>query len=1076
VEFFVLGSVRLRIEGREVALGGPKQRALLALLLLQSNRVVARDRLIDGLWGERPPSTAEHTLDGYVSRLRKLVGSERLVRERHGYRLHVEPGELDLERFEVLAEEGSQALAAGEDLTAATKLSAALAEWVDEPLVDLLNEPFAAAAVRELNDRRVVAVEQHVEAALRLGRAADVVSDLEQLIRENPFHERFIAQLTLALHQCGRSADALAQLAATRQRFGTELGMDVSPQLHELERRILQHDPTLALPGRPTTRRRPRGRAAAAVAVAGLAAAATGVGLALDRHHGAGGDSATRSQLTAVGTRQVIDIPYASSALTTSGKALWIAQPDQSLVLRIDPTAGSVVDRVPVHGIPTAFAAADNSLWVATTQPGGVVRIDPATDTITQTVPLGINPVALAFTHGSLWVVDASDESLIKIDPRTGDALATVSLTSHPSSLVVDGTTGWVASHDDGTLTEVDLRTGTAVATATVGTGLSALTIASGAVWIANSLAGTVTRLDPTTMSVSATIATGSGPSAITSSGSSLWVANEFSQTLTRIDTRTSTVISTKRLAGAPLSLSVEGGKVWAATKPVIEHRGGRLVLLAQGPFTSMDPAIEYEVPPAQFHGLAYDTLVTFDHTGGPHGLEIVPDLAVAVPAPGDGGRSYAFRLRAGIRYSDGRLLAAGDVKRAFERLFRVRSPVADTFRAIAGTSGCSVAKCDLAPGITIDDQQRTVVFHLTRPDPEFLFKLAYVFTAPVPPGTPWTEMKTRPFPGTGPYRIAEATSREMRLVRNPFFHEWSRAAQPQGNPDEIDWRFGLSAAAEARAVAAGRADWMFDNVPGNVIAKLRRQRPSELHSNIAPETDFVQIDARRPPFHDSRVRRAFNLAIDHSRIVKLYGGAARPTCQILPPGVPGYRHYCPYRHGLAQARRLIRAAHAVGEPVSIVGFTDDPTIRRTVFIYLASLLRQIGLKPHITWTSHATFNDAQHFDLIPQGWYADYPAASDFFGVYLACDAPYNDGKFCDPKLDRQIRLASATEAVDPHRAAALWALADRRAVNDAAWAPLANPTLFDFTSARTHDYQHHVLWGFLADQVQLHGPVAAR
>jgi ABC-type transport system substrate-binding protein/DNA-binding SARP family transcriptional activator len=1057
VEFRVLGPVGLLCDGQERRLGGPKQRALLALLLLNANRVVSRDRLIDGLWGERTPSSAEHSLDGYVSRLRKLVGQDRLVRERHGYRLVVEPGELDLDRFERLASEG--------------RFAEALGEWHDEPLADLSGEPFAAAAARELSERRLVTTEQRLEVDLSLGRTAELVPELERLVRDEPFRERPVRLLALALHRSGRSADALAQLADARRRFASELGLEVSPDLRELERRILQHDPELFERrglAFGMTRSRPLPLLVGAGLVVAAAVAITAVLVFGRRDH----DKATKmltGQLVELGDKHAVGVDGAPSALVAGGGGLWLAEPSQSLVLRVDPVSHSVTDRVQVQGVPGAFAAGGGAVWVATSQPGAIQRVDFTTDEVTQTIPLGINVVALAFARGRLWAADSSDQSLIEIDPATGSATRTIPLTSHPSSLAVSGQTAWIASHDDGTITEVDLSSGAPLETASVGAGPTGVALAADAVWIANGLAGTLTRLDPATMSISETIPTGSGPSAAVAADGSVWVANEFSQTLTRIATATNRISETRELGGAPVSLAVARGRVWAATRPILQHRGGRLVLLLQGPVTSMDPQIQYEIQPPQLTGLVYDALVTFNHTGGSQGLQIVPDLALAVPTPTDGGRTYAFRLRPGVRYSNGRFVLASDVRRSFERLFRVRSPVAPFFDTIVGAAGCDVNRCDLSRGITIDDARRTVVFHLTRLDPEFLYKLAFVFTAPVPPGTPWTELKVKPFPGTGPYRIVDATRRGLRLVRNASFREWSRAAQPEGNPDEVDWRFGLSVPAEVAAVAAGRADWLFDNVPGSMLASLKLRHPAQLHAAVAPETDFVAINASKPPFSDVRVRRAFNLAIDRSRVVAYYGHAARPTCQVLPPGVPGFVPYCPYRYDPASARRLVAAAHARGEVVTIAGFTDDPTIHRPLILYLVSVLRRLGLVPHVLWTSHAAFSGGRYVNLIPQGWYADYPAASDFFGIFLACNGAYNNGKFCDRTLDREIAVASRAEALHPAHASALWARADRRAVDDAAWAPLANPTLFDFVSKRLHGYQRHLLWGFLADQTEV-------
>ena len=135
--------------------------------------------------------------------------------------------------------------------------------------------------------------------------------------------------------------------------------------------------------------------------------------------------------------------------------------------------------------------------------------------------------------------------------------------------------------------------------------------------------------------------------------------------------------------------------------------------------------------------------------------------------------------------------------------------------------------------------------------------------------------------------------------------------------------------------------------------AGLRRDHSGQLHASVAPETDFVQVDERVKPFDNPSVRRALNLAIDRTRVVAYYGNAARPACRFLPPGVPGFRPDCPYRFDLARAKSLVRAAHATGDRVVLIGFTDDSTIHRPLDRYLASVLRQMGLEPKIEWTSH---------------------------------------------------------------------------------------------------------------------------
>ena len=298
-----------------------------------------------------------------------------------------------------------------------------------------------------------------------------------------------------------------------------------------------------------------------------------------------------------------------------------------------------------------------------------------------------MNPVAIAVAGDDpLGSPTARTSRSTELNPATGEALTTVTLASHPSSFVIRGGTAWVVSHDDGTLTpgrSAHGRTGRddecrCRRERRHACGRRRLDLQT-------DLAGTATRIDPATLAETATISTGSGAVAIAAADASVWVANRYSQTLTRLDDTTGRIEKRIATAGGPVALAESGGRVWAAMEPVVAHRGSKLVLLAQGPFTSADPAIEYEVPPLQYHALAYDALVTFDHTGGPAGLQIVPDLAMAVPAPSDGGRTYALRLRPRILYSNGLTVHADDFRRSFERLFRAQSPVAPAFSAIVG-------------------------------------------------------------------------------------------------------------------------------------------------------------------------------------------------------------------------------------------------------------------------------------------------------------------------------------------------------------------------------------------------------
>ena len=248
LELGILGPFEVRVEhGPLVALGGTRQAALLAVLGLNANQVVSRDRLIDELWGEHPPATAAHTIQVFVSRLRSALGAagERLITRTPGYVLELGPDELDAARFNRLYERGRAALNAGDHVGASALLEAATALWRGPPLAEFTYEPFAQATIARLEELRVSCREEVIETELALGRHAEVVSDLEELVHEHPLRERPRGQLMLALYRCGRQAEALEAFQQARRMLLDELALDPSPALQELEQRILQQDPSL---------------------------------------------------------------------------------------------------------------------------------------------------------------------------------------------------------------------------------------------------------------------------------------------------------------------------------------------------------------------------------------------------------------------------------------------------------------------------------------------------------------------------------------------------------------------------------------------------------------------------------------------------------------------------------------------------------------------------------------------------------------------------------------------------------------------------------------------------------------
>jgi DNA-binding SARP family transcriptional activator len=267
-EFRLLGPLEVCKDGAAVPLGGVQQRALLALLLLAANEAVPRERVVDALWGERPPASAINSVQVQVHGLRRLLGAARIGTRGTAYVLLADPGEVDVLRFRHAVGEARSALAASDPIRALLPLEEALSLWRGEPLADLPGELIADER-RRLAEERHSAAELAIEAKLGLGRLDEVIAEVEKLIAEEPFREPLYERLMLALYRSGRQADALDVYQHARRLLDEELGVEPGPALRELERAILRQDaslepaPVAARPNLPPVTERLLGRAAA---------------------------------------------------------------------------------------------------------------------------------------------------------------------------------------------------------------------------------------------------------------------------------------------------------------------------------------------------------------------------------------------------------------------------------------------------------------------------------------------------------------------------------------------------------------------------------------------------------------------------------------------------------------------------------------------------------------------------------------------------------------------------------------------------------------------------------------------
>src|SRR5215208_5067335 len=540
MEFRILGPLEVLEEGRPFALGGAKQRALLAVLLLRANEVVSRDRLIDELWGGEPPDTAHTALQVYVSQLRKLLGHETIVTQTPGYLIQVSDGELDLHRFEWLVATAR----AEEPAEAARLLREGLALWRGAPLAEL-GDFFARAERARLEEQRLAALGQRIEAELALGRHAELVPELEGLVREQPLRERLRGQLMLALYRCGRQADALEVYRTGRRLLDEELGLEPDEELQRLEKAILNHDPSLESPllagvKRPSVSQRRRASShteapapADSVAVidpqrsrvvghvlVGRRPVAVAIG------HGsvwvANADDGTVSRIHQERHEVIrtigIGAPAIDLAVTTD--AVWVANGSDGTVSRIDPSADAVVETIDLRGSselawnPTyAVAADDDSVWIAA-GPHHVLRINPTTNEPFASIDVGHAPVGVAVGEEALWVVTMAERAL-RIEPQTNTATTEVPI-GYPVALTTGKQAVWI-SDTRGQVWRINPNTAAVSQTTPVGRGLVGLCATDEVVFAANNADGTVVQIDPQDGRVVGLIPVGHAPTDVAS-------------------------------------------------------------------------------------------------------------------------------------------------------------------------------------------------------------------------------------------------------------------------------------------------------------------------------------------------------------------------------------------------------------------------------------------------------------------------------------------------------------------------------------------------------------------------------
>jgi peptide/nickel transport system substrate-binding protein len=517
-------------------------------------------------------------------------------------------------------------------------------------------------------------------------------------------------------------------------------------------------------------------------------------------------------------------------------------------------------------------------------------------------------------------------------------------------------------------------------------------------------------------------------------------------------------------------------------------HRGGTLHLSAYQPSGTIDPQINYESDFWQIFFITQDGLLGFRKAEGKDGLALVPDLAEAMPEVSDGGRSYLFHLRRGLKFSTGQDITVADVVASYQRMFKVLGPnIGSWYNIIVGADAClkTPATCTLEGGMVADPAAGTVAIHLTHPDSEFLQKISLPFASILPADTPPRDLGTTPPAATGPYMIQSYNPmRAMVIVRNPYFHEWSAEAQPDGFVDRITLRYGLQNESEVTEVESGALDWMADPPPLDRLPEIGGFYTSQAHIHPLLAYYYVTMNNNLAPFNNMAARRAVAFAINRRVAVNLYGGPAlgTPLCQLLPHGLEGYAPYCPFTKNpdqkwsapdLAQARDLVKASGTAGTKVTVI--CSDREVERAIGIYLQAVLNDIGYDASlhsISYNIRDTYlqNSANHVQIGLTDWYQDYPSPSDFLNVLLSCasfhpgsDASINMSGFCDPAIDRQMQAAMDTALTDPLAARQQWTALDRKLTDRAPLATLFQINRLDVVSPRLGNFTFSSLFHFI-------------
>jgi peptide/nickel transport system substrate-binding protein len=536
-----------------------------------------------------------------------------------------------------------------------------------------------------------------------------------------------------------------------------------------------------------------------------------------------------------------------------------------------------------------------------------------------------------------------------------------------------------------------------------------------------------------------------------------------------------SVAIATVVAAGLALVVSACGGGSSSSTTTTSASGSSTLstatyptLNVVWGTTDYMDPGLSYRRESWQLFQDTYLGLVYKAHASclTSNCTKIMPGLATTIGSVTNGGKTYKFTLRKGLKYSNGEPIKASDFTHTIIRDFNMNSPGIGFFSNIAGIGACEAnpTKCKSISGIVTNDAAGTITINLNTPESDFEYVLSIPFTSVVPSSTPNKDTENPPPAANGPYYIASYNpSKSFVLKRNPNWQKNEIPGIPNGNADVIKGTMTDDLARSAQLVASGQDEYDENVLPTDQLQHYKSQYASQIKFWTTPSTYYFFMNQRLKPFNNLKVRQAVNYAINRQQLVNLRGGLGVPTYNFLPPSYPQYKKLTPtpYPYNLTKAKQLIQQSGLAGTPVKVYTI-GDVSVDLSTGEYLQGQLNKIGLKATLKPLAGANYftimgNQATKAQIGFTDWFEDFPYPTDWFNTLLNGDRitqvhNNNYGNVSVPDLNKQMAHLAALPPNDALSTStnASWASIDKGMSNDAATVPYLNGIITSFFSTK--------------------------